>query len=274
MKCSIAQNVGVDISKDSLDVALHPGGVIARFANDPEGHRALMKWLGGYESLRIVFEATGAYHHQFERTLAEAGWPMDKVNPRQARRFAEAVGKLAKTDRCDAIMLANMGAALDLAPRPIGSQNLDDMTELLNARDALIKDRVAALNRQKNARSPLIKRHIAARLRQNEAIDKQQENLRSADSSIDERFEVLTSIPGFGDVTANALIFEMPELGDLDQGQAASLAGLAPVAKDSGQSKSNDHSRRSLPSAPGPLHASPHRHHAKAPHPRRRAPAR
>jgi transposase len=241
MELTIAQNVGVDISKDFLDIAIHPAGQTARFANDAKGLRALIKYLAPHQVARVVFEATGAYHRLFERTLAEAGLPMVKVNPLQARRFAEASGKLAKTDRCDAAMLARMGPALELEPRPVVSATLDEMKELLNARDALIADRVAALTRQKTALSALIKRQIAARLRQIdaqiEAIDKKQKELRTADADIQQQFQILASIPGVGEVTANVLIVEMPELGDLDQGQAASLAGLAPIANDSGKSQ-------------------------------------
>jgi transposase len=240
MKPTLSQTVGVDISKDFLDVAFHPASETARLANDPAGHRALIEHLRGLNVARVVFEATGAYHRLFERTLAEAGLPMVKVNPRQARRFAEATGKLAKTDRCDAALLARMGSALTLEPRPVVSQTIDEMKELLNARDALIKDRVAALNRQKIVLSPLLKRQLVHRLRQIdaqiEAIDKQQKKLRSADPHINERFDILVSIPGIGEVAANILIAQMPELGELDQSEAASLAGLAPVAKDSGKS--------------------------------------
>jgi transposase len=166
---------------------------------------------------------------------------MIKVNPRQARRFAQAVGKLAKTDRVDAMMLARMGSACELEPRGIVSQILEEMKELQGARDALIKDRVAALNRQESAQSALVQGQLAERLAQIgaqvAAIDQQMKTLRSADPHLAERFDILTSVPGVGEVPANALIVEMPELGALDQGEAASLAGLAPVAKDSGQSK-------------------------------------
>lgn len=240
MRHSVSQNVGVDISKDFLDVAIYPDGAALRFANDARGHRALIKRLGAFQIVRVVFEPTGAYHRSFERTLTEAGLPMVKVNPRHARRFAEACGKLAKTDRCDALMLARMGMALALEPRPIVSQTVEEIKELQSARDALIKDRIAALNRQQTVVSPLIKRQLAARLRQIdaqiEAIDKQQEMLRSADPDLKQRFDILTSIPGVGEITANVLIAEMPELGQLDPGQAASLTGLAPVPKESGKS--------------------------------------
>jgi transposase len=176
MRSTAAQSVGVDISKDALDVAIHPGGESFRITNNPEGHRALIKRLKGFDIARIVFEATGAYHRLLQQTLVKAGLPWVKVNPRQARRFAQATGKLAKTDRCDALVLARMGTALDLQPRAPVSKTVEALKELVNARDALIKDRVAALNRQAIAVSPLIKRQLAQRLRQIdgqiEAIDK------------------------------------------------------------------------------------------------------
>ena len=116
MRSTVAQSVGVDISKDALDVAIHPSGESFRVTNNPEGHRTLIKRLKEFDIARIVFEATGAYHRLLQQALVEAGLPWVKVNPRQARRFAQATGKLAKTDRCDALLLARMGTALDLEP--------------------------------------------------------------------------------------------------------------------------------------------------------------
>ncbi len=110
---NIAQSVGVDISKDTLDVHLHPAGTARRFANKPKGWRALIEWLAKVTVTRLAFEPTGAYHHGFERQLAEAGLPICKVNPRQARRFAEAIGSQAKTDAVDAAMLARLAALLE-----------------------------------------------------------------------------------------------------------------------------------------------------------------
>src|SRR5580698_8077712 len=98
MPSKLAQNVGTDIGKDYLDVALYPAGVIKRFDNTEEGHRALIAWLSCWTVERVVFEATGAYHRHFERALNAAGLAAVKLNPRQARRFAEGIGKLAKTD--------------------------------------------------------------------------------------------------------------------------------------------------------------------------------
>ena len=239
MGATVARNVGVDISKDTLDVAIHPEGNGFRVANTPEGHRALIKRLAGFEIARIVFEVTGAYHRLLQKALVEAGLPWVKVNPRQARRFAQAAGKLAKTDRCDALMLARMGAALELEPNLPVSPTVETMKEFVNARHALVKDRVAALNRQAIAVSTLIKRQLAQRLRQIdsqiEAIDKRLKTLRKADADVSERVDILTSIPSFGEGTANVLMVETSELGRLDHQQAASLVGLAPVANDSGQ---------------------------------------
>ena len=186
MRSTVAQSVGVDISKDTLDVAIYPGGESFRITNNPEGHRALIKRLKGFSiSPELFSEATGAYHRLFQRALVEAGLPWVKVNPCQARRFAQATGKLAKTDRCDALTLARMGAALDLETRAPASKTVEAMRELVNARDALVKDRVAALNRQAIAVSPLIKRQLAQRLRQIDGqiavIDRRLKTLRNAD---------------------------------------------------------------------------------------------
>lgn len=239
MTSSLAQNAGVDISKDVLDVAIHPGNETAQFSNDEKGLKKLTRWLADRRPARVAFEATGAYHRLFERTLAQAGLAIVKVNPKRARRFAEAVGNLAKTDRCDALMLARMGAALDLVPRPVITETLDEMKELVGARDALIKDRTAALTRRQTARAPLLLRQLAARLRQIDkqiaAVEKALKALLRADDNLNARFEILLSIPGVGEVTAYVLLVEISELGTLEPGQASALAGLAPFAQESGK---------------------------------------
>jgi transposase len=187
---------------------------------------------------RLVFEATGAYHRVFERTLAKAGLPLAKINPLQARRFAEATGKRAKTDAIDAAILAKFGALLAPQIRGPISQTLDEMKELRNARSALVKDRTATLNRQKQLHSPLLRRLTAQRLRQIEnqlkAIEAALHTLCAADAALQAKFDILMSIPGVGAPTALAMLIEMPELGTLEAPQVASLAGLAPVARESG----------------------------------------
>lgn len=199
----------------------------------------MLKWLGGKTGTRIVYEPTGAYHRAFERRLAEADLALVKVNPRQARRFAEATGRLAKTDPMDAAMLARMGALLDLQARPPRSPILNDLKDLHMAREALVKNRTAAKNRAKNLTLAILKRHNGAQLRQIErqiaAIETAIMALIKADSDLARRFAILVSIPGVSAITAFTLLIDMPELGSLENGQAASLAGLAPVARQSGK---------------------------------------
>jgi transposase len=235
---SDAITVGIDISKDSLDVALHPIGQARRFDNARSGHTALLRWLSKHTLIRIVFEATGPYHRDLEHRLAQAALPFAKVNPRQARRFAEAIGTLAKTDRVDARMLARFGALLEPATRPARPENLRQLAELMAARRTLISDRTATLNRLKTLSQALLKRHASHRLRQIEAqlasLDTASEALIAADPELVRRRDILLSIPGLGAVTTYALLADLPELGTMEEGQAASLAGLAPVTRQSG----------------------------------------
>jgi transposase len=239
MASTIAQSVGVDIAKDTFDVYLHPAGRVGRFANDARGRSALIAWLEGFAIARIAFEPTGAYHHALERRLAAAGLPLVKVDPRRARRFAEAIGRHAKTDAIDAAMLARFAALLEPPVRPVVSATVDAMKELHGARRALVKDRVAARNRDHTHRSALLKRQVRARLRQIErqlaAIDAALHATLAADPALQARFDILVSIPGVGQTTALAVLVEIPELGTLEHRCAASLAGLAPMARDSGQ---------------------------------------
>ncbi len=242
MTASIPQNLGVDISKDTLDVYLHPEGVAHRFGNDKKVFTALIKWLAGRTLMRIVYEPTGAYHRAFEIRLLEAGFTLAKVNPRQARRFAEAIGTNAKTDAVDAAMLARFSAMLEPRALALSSPALiNDLKDLLVARRALVKDRTAAQNRAHQRSLALLKAQASDRLKQVErqidAIDAALRERLSDDPCLKARFDILVSIPGLGEITALAMLIDMPELGALDNKCAAGLAGLAPMARDSGQWK-------------------------------------
>lgn len=229
--------IGVDISKPTLDAFRLSPPEHRQFTNDRAGCAALIRWIGK-PAARVVFEPTGAYHRFFEASLVAAGIEVVKVNPRAARRFAEATGRLAKTDRIDAAILARMGAVLDLEGRPAKSETLHDLRELSVARQALVKDRIAATNREQIAVNPVIRRQLRARLKQIGAqlkeIDATIAALAVGDPELSRRRDILTSIPGIGSVTAMAILTEMPELGQLDNKQAASLAGLAPMTRQSG----------------------------------------
>ena len=231
--------IGVDVSKDHLDAHRLADGANRRFANDKVGRKAFLRWCVETPVERVVFEPTGPYHRAFERVLVVAGVPFAKVNPRQARRFAEATGKFAKTDRLDAAMLARMGALLQLPTRPPRSEIVLELKDLHLAREALVKDRTAARNRGKVLLLSLLKRQNAQRLdqieRQIAAVEAAMRGIVNANADLSARFAILTSIPGVSAITAFALLVEMPELGTLEAGEAASLAGLAPIARQSGR---------------------------------------
>jgi transposase len=231
--------IGIDISKDTLDVHRLAGGQHKQFSNGRTGHTQLIKWIGIQSDLLVIFEATGAYHRQLERVLGTQLIPFVKVNPKQARRFAQASGKLAKTDRVDCEMLAKMGAALQLVPKPITAESLYDLRELLSARRALIKDRTAAKARSATVTHALLKQQLAKRLRHIECdiakIDAVMLALAHKDQQMSERLEILSSIPGIGIRTALMILVDMPEIGTLNNKKVASLAGLAPMSQSSGK---------------------------------------
>jgi transposase len=234
-----AVTIGVDISKQRLDVHALPERVSRDFPNDKAGIAALIGWATPLRPNRILFEATGAYHRGLETALGEAALPAVKLNPWRVRRFAEATGQRAKTDPIDAALIARFGTSLCPAIPPARDTCLDQIKELLSARRALIKDRTAARQRGMVRSLSLLARQGKERLRQIsaqiKAIDRACLALIEADPALRARFAILTSIPGVGPVLAITLLAEMAELGTIEAKAAASLAGLAPVTRQSGQ---------------------------------------
>lgn len=232
--------IGIDISKDTVDVHRLSDRRHERFGNDKAGLAALRRWIRN-APLRVVYEATGRYHRDLEAVLGGAGHSLVKVNPTRARRFAQATSQGAKTDRVDAAMLARMGAVLDLNATPVRSETMHEIRELHIARLALNKDRTACRNRLEAARSKVVLSQLRARLRQVdsqlEQIDTELARLVAEDPALARRRDILRSIPGIGAVTAIAMIVEMPELGTMEPKEAASLAGLAPITRESGKWK-------------------------------------
>jgi transposase len=230
--------IGIDISKALLDVAMHPQGEVKQFANDTAGHKALIRWLRAQNVFLTAFEATGAYHRLLERALSTAQLPYVRVNPLKARRFAEATGKLAKTDRIDALMLARFAAFLKPTPTKNRRQSVETLSELTVARQALVKDMTALKTRLHTLVSPILKRQANKRLEliqtQIKAIDAQCRKLVARDQELSRCMAILISIPGLGDVTAFVMLAAMPELGTMDKRQVAALAGLAPITRQSG----------------------------------------
>ena len=229
--------IGIDISKETFDAHRLSDRKHERFGNDKAGLAALRRWIGKIP-VRVVYEATGRYHRDLEAVLGGAGHSLVKVNPTRARRFAQAISQGAKTDRVDAAMLARMGAVLDLDATPVRSETMHEIRELHIARLALNKDRTACRNRLEAARNKVVLTQLRARLRQVdsqlEQIDAELARLVAEDPALALRQAILRSIPGIGAVTAIAMIVEMPELGTMEPKEAASLAGLAPITRESG----------------------------------------
>lgn len=230
--------IGIDISKDTLDAHRLIDNEARQFANSAAGLRALRRWIGTAMPDLVVYEATGAYHAALERGFAGV-LPLVKVNPLQARRFAQARGTRAKTDAVDARVLAMMGSALDLVPDAPTDKNQPALKELQIARMALIKERTRLLNRSKTQTLAILKRQSKARLEQikrqlGELEDALLDLLRQCPGRA-RAFDILCSIPGLGRITAVAILVECPEIGTLSRKQIASLAGLAPMTRQSGQ---------------------------------------
>jgi len=230
--------IGVDISKFHLDVFRLEDGAAQRFENSAAGFRALVKWLGGSQVARIVFESTGPYHKAFEAAFADR-YPLVKVNPLQARRFAQAYGTRAKTDAVDAVdarMLARMGAAFDLERQAPSSQEARVLRDLHVARAGLIKDRTRLRNRAQTQDLTILKRQTKARLvqfeRQIVELDAEIATMIAAQESTARIREILCSMPGIGATTAAAMLTLLPEIGTLERKQVASLTGLAPVTRN------------------------------------------
>lgn len=231
-------SIGIDISKAHLDVHRIKTGQRAQFNNTAAGFCALRRWIGAERPEVVVYEPTGPYHIALEKAFA-GKLPLTKVNPLQARRFAQAHGTRAKTDAVDARILALMGAAFDLVPDRPTDKNEHELKELQIARMALVKDKTRLLNRVKTQTLAFTRRQTKARLAQIErqiaALETELKTRLRLCPKRARAHDILRSIPGIGEVAAVAILVECPEIGTLDRKKAASLAGLAPMTRQSGQ---------------------------------------
>ncbi|TAW60162.1 IS110 family transposase, partial [Rhizobium ruizarguesonis] len=190
-------------------------------------------------ALHIVMEATGKWHRAVQRSLHADGFYVSVVDPLRARLFAKACGFLAKTDRLDARLLAIMGEALKPAQTPPQDQALEALQELVNARSAANGERTALSNRMKTAVTAFLRKELTRRLAALDThiarLDVEIERSIGAEPEMRRRLDILISIPGIGAVTAASLIAGLCELGACSGKQAAMLAGLAPLACESGE---------------------------------------
>lgn len=231
--------VGIDVSKEWLDIHLHPLGQDVRFGNDKAGLRQLKRLLFGLKPALIVLEATGKLHRFAHGSLHADGFPVAVVDPYRARMFAKYCGYLAKTDRLDARLLARLAQSQQPCASPPPSPLIEAIKELANARSAAIGELTALKNRRQTIADAFLRRQIGQLIagleryigRLDDEIGKRIES----DPDLCRKAEILISIPGIGRITAHALIAGMAELGTCTGKQVAMLAGLAPLANDSGE---------------------------------------
>jgi transposase len=241
MDDTISSCVGIDVSKGSLDVHLLSEKRTLRVPNTPTGHAQLLARLPAPRSCRIVLEATGGYERRLVGELVTGGHFVSVVNPRQVRDFAKAHGILAKTDRIDAQVIARFGR--DVRPRPVAqtSQKQHQLDELVTRRRQLLQLRTSESNRIREGMTKLVRqslqRSIDALSKDLKRIDRAILELVQSDDDWKNRFELLKTVPGVGDVTAAALVAELPELGQLNRNKIAALVGVAPHPDDSGHHK-------------------------------------
>jgi len=232
--------IGIDISKSHLDAFRLEDEAAVCFENSPSGLKSLTKWIGTTPVARVVFEATGPYHRALEKGLS-GKVPLVKVNPLQARRFAQACGARTKTDAVDARSLARMGAALSLEPDAIVSEQLLELKDLQVARAGLVKERTRMKNRSHVQTNAVLKRQSRTRLtlieRQIAELDAEIAQHIADDKPTARKREILCSVPGLGPIAAALILTFLPEIGALDRKQAGSIAGLVPHSRESGQWK-------------------------------------
>ena len=227
--------VGIDISKNNLDVAIHSSNEQWRFPNDNVGITSLCKKLRQFEPALVVFEATGGYEMPLHLGLDSAGLPATPVNPRQIRQFAKSTGKLAKTDSLDARVIAHFGYAIRPTPHPVPQTH--DLKIAQSRRVQLLGMITAETNRLKSAPKALkarIDAHIAWLRQDLSETDQELRIMIENDPVWLEKDALLQSVPGVGPALSVTLISQLLELGTLNRRQIAALVGVAPLNCDSG----------------------------------------
>lgn len=235
VECEV--NVGVDVSKDRLDVAVRPSGEAFSVANTEDGHKQLRRRLLKVRPQRVVLEPTGGYETAVVQVLMTAKLPVVVVNARQVRNFAQALGRLAKTDRIDADVLAHFAEALRPEIRALPDDSLRALEALVSRRRQLVDMRAAEIKRRQTA-APSVHPSLDATVeflsRQIDDLDDELKTQIRKSPAWREADELFQSVPGVGPVLSSTLMALVPELGQLNRKQIAALIGVAPFNNDSG----------------------------------------
>jgi transposase len=235
--CS-APLIGVDVARQTLEVAVEGAATTTQFTNDVAGRRRLIQRLQHLEPRLVVLEASGGYEEALLERLWAAPLPVIRVNPRPVRDFARASGQLAKTDVLDAHNLVAFGRAMQLQAQTPPSPLRRELAQLQHRRQELVKMRVAEENRLQQTAQPTVQTSIQtllASLRdQEQALEAAMDALIASDAELLYQARLLRSVPGVGVGTVRLLLGALPELGQLSSKAVAALVGVAPYNRDSG----------------------------------------
>lgn len=237
---NIAQWVGIDVSKATLDVYLRPMGKALKVANTESEISTLVEQLKAYNLKLIVLEATGGLETELIIQLQAQELPVALINPRQGRDFAKATGRLAKTDAIDAQILAHFGEAMKPPVLAIESEQARQLSELISRRRQLVEMQTAEKNRRSRSRGKAladIEAHLDYLDKRLEQINSDIEQLTQNNHQLIAKVNLLKTTPGIGQVISTTLVSELPELGQLTGKQISRLVGVAPINHDSGQHK-------------------------------------
>lgn len=234
-----AQWVGIDVSQAWLDVALRPAGTYLRLSHQEPGWAELVTHLQRIEVKLVVLESTGGMERGIVQVLQQQGLPVAVINPKRARDFAKASGRLAKTDRIDAVVLAHFAQAINPVPKPLASQQQEALSDLVNRRQQVVEMLNSEQRRLHSVRSRTAKADIEAHIewlkQRVKVLDGEIDQICKHHQAWQQQYEWLTSVPGVGRVVATTLLAALPELGHLSSKQLASLVGIAPFNCDSGK---------------------------------------
>ena len=230
-------NVGVDTGKQQLDIFIRPLDVFFTVTNDKKGIKEAIAQIKKHSPSRIIIEATGRLEHEFIMACSKSMLPFVVVNPAHIKKFAGAIGRLAKTDKLDAQLIAHYGEAIKPPLSQVKPETMRLMSDLLSRRRQLIRLQTMEKNRLQimpKELSVLIKPILTAIKNQLEKVDKKLLKLIQTCDEYKEKNDIIQSMPGVGNVVAISLLSNMPELGYLSNKQAAALVGVAPVNRESG----------------------------------------
>jgi transposase len=239
--------IGIDVSKASFDVCLLPTREFRKFPNEAKGYKSFYKYISNLNVDKIIMENTGCYHRNLAVYLVDKLLEVYVLNPRQIRKFAQAAGYLAKTDKIDAFVIADFGVRMQLPDKQTNTKEHVELRELIARRRQIVSIISSEKNRLEKTSGNLcikqIKASIAFHDKQVKEIEDNIKLFIKCHESYKKLYDKLIEVKGMGEVTTTVFLSEMPELGYIDRRKIAALVGVAPMNCDSGNMKGQRHIR-------------------------------